>query len=158
MGEVRLQRLTLGAEEIIESSELQQVLHDLTSKGAIPENMSKPLHEVIVMSNQALHGKEIPLLEARPIVEIGVSLLDHLYWHARNFFPKQSKAESLSLLEVDQFREATYRLVSIVPYTENPILNVRLLNQEDLDNFLADYHEYGEFMVELTRIESKPSV
>jgi hypothetical protein len=120
--------------------------------------MSKPLHDIIVMSNQALHGKEIPLLEARPIVEIGMSLLDHLYWHSRNFFLKPSKGEPLSLLEVDQYREATYRLVSIVPYTENPVLNVRHLNQEDLDNFLEDYHEYGEFMVELTRIEPKPSV
>jgi gas vesicle protein len=154
----KLQRLTPDSEEITGSSQLQQLLDKLSSNGVIPESISKPLHDVIFMSNQALHGKEIPLLEARSIVEIGVSLLNRLYWHSREFFLEPSKQVIVSSLEVDQYREATYRLVSIIPYIENPVRNVRLLTQEDLDDFFEGYHEYAEFIIELTKIEPKPNI
>ena len=60
----------------------------------------------------------------------------------------------LTQKELQEYRGAKYRVVTITPLVENPIKSVRILNQEGLDDLLEYYEEYGEFLVEITKIKS----
>lgn len=58
---------------------------------------------------------------------------------------------------VDKYRHAQYRVTSIVPLVDTPYKNVRILDQEGLDGLLESYYEYGEFLVEVEKLEPKES-
>jgi hypothetical protein len=49
---------------------------------------------------------------------------------------------------------ARYQVTTIVPLVDQPRKEVRVVDQEGLDELLEGYHEYAEFIVDVTKIDS----
>ena len=56
---------------------------------------------------------------------------------------------------LDEYWNAQYRVTSIVPLVETPYKNIRILDQEGVDELLEGYDEYGEFIVEVSKMDRK---
>lgn len=136
---------------------LGALVNKLTNQEIISHDLGKTLREVIAICNRAMHGESISEEGAQTIVDVGVELLEELYWLA------QSQASSASIVKEeiispeeshDYYHNKKYRLTSITPYVENPKKVVRELTQEQLDEVLENYQEYAEFIVELVEIKN----
>ncbi len=53
--------------------------------------------------------------------------------------------------EVEHYENARYRVTTVVPLSENPKLNVYSFSYDDLEEFLADYGDFGGFIVSVIR-------
>ena len=101
-----------------------------------------------------MHGEDIRDVDARQIINTGCDLLEFLEHTLRNYastHPFEKKA--IASKELDEFRDARYRLTTVVPYVEKPEQRFYVLDQEELDAFLDGYSEFAEFMVRLEKIE-----
>ncbi len=56
--------------------------------------------------------------------------------------------------EVDIYRSSKYQVITIIPSPENPVMNIYILSQQELDYFLKDYSKYAEFVVSVTQVEA----
>ncbi len=56
--------------------------------------------------------------------------------------------------QIDIYRSSKYRLTTIIPLRENPVMNVYLLTKEELDTFLERYDQYTEFLVSVELAEA----
>ncbi len=56
--------------------------------------------------------------------------------------------------QIDIYRSSKYRLTTIIPLRENPVMNVYLLTKEELDTFLEGYDQYTEFLVSVELAEA----
>jgi hypothetical protein len=136
---------------------LGSLVNQLTNQEVISHDIGKALREVIALCNRAIHGEAISEEGAQTIVDIGVELLEELYWLTRKQVSTGSIVydEMISLKESDEcFHKKRYRLTSIIPYVENPRKIIRELTQEQLDELLDGYRDYAEFIVELVEIKS----
>jgi len=124
----------------------------LTQSGVLPPQLSYTIRDVIALCNRAIHGEYVRPVDARSILDIGIHVLQHVESavEAAVIRPKESKVISSS--EVDSHRDAKYRVTTIVPLVENPVQNVRILDQEGLDMFLEGYDEHAEFLVGIERV------
>jgi len=43
-------------------------------------------------------------------------------------------------------------VVTVIPYVDKPVKITRVVKQEALDQLLEGYEEYGEFIVEVSKI------
>lgn len=50
------------------------------------------------------------------------------------------------------YRSSRYRVMTIIPVTVEPIMNVYLFTQEELNNFLQGYDRNGEFIVSIEQV------
>ena len=46
-----------------------------------------------------------------------------------------------------------YKVKTVIPYVEEPIKNEYIFTQDELDNFLDNYNEFAEFLVEIKQLE-----
>jgi len=56
--------------------------------------------------------------------------------------------------EVDVYQSSKYRVTTIIPFKENPVMNVYLLTKEELNDFLEGYDQYAEFVVSVEQAEA----
>lgn len=136
---------------------LGTLVNKLTNQEIVSHDVGKALREVIALCNRAIHGETISEEGARTIVDVGVELLEELYWIARSQASTGTivKEESITPQESDEYyHKKRYRLTSITPYVENPKKVVRELTQEQLDEVLENYSEYAEFIVELVEVKN----
>jgi hypothetical protein len=56
--------------------------------------------------------------------------------------------------EVDVYISSKYRVTTIIPFKENPVMNVYLLTKEELNDFLEGYDQYAEFLVSIEQAEA----
>ena len=56
--------------------------------------------------------------------------------------------------EVDIFMSSKYRVTTIIPIKENPVMNVHLFTKEELNDFLEGYDQYAEFLVSVDQAEA----
>ena len=54
---------------------------------------------------------------------------------------------------MERLQSAKYRVTTVVPLVNEPTLNIRILDQDGLEELLNGYNEYAEFMVSVERIE-----
>jgi len=118
----------------------------------IPGIIIEPLKGVISLSNRAIHGENVKESDVRTILSIGTSLLSELYWLLQNSVLEPTSHERISRKEFDEYTEAKYEVISVIPFVDEPIRNRRILTQEGLDNLLDGYKEYAEFIVEIKKI------
>jgi len=121
-------------------------------KEILPGIIVEPLKEVISLSNRAIHGENVKESDAKTILSIGTSLLSELYWLLQNSVLEPSSQEKITHKELDEYSEAKYEVISVIPLVDEPIKNKRILTQEGLDNLLYGYNEYAEFIVEIKKI------
>jgi hypothetical protein len=136
---------------------LGTLVNKLTNQEIVSHDVGKALREVIALCNRAIHGEAISEEGARTIVDVGVELLEELYWIARNQASTGTivKEEIITPQESDEYyHKKRYRLTSITPYVKNPKKVVRELTQEQLDEVLENYRDYAEFIVELVEVKN----
>lgn len=56
--------------------------------------------------------------------------------------------------EFDVYISSKYRVTTIIPFKENPVMNVYLLTKEELNDFLEGYDPYAEFLVSVEQAEA----
>lgn len=148
----RLARMTLIE---IEKLPLGTIVQKLSSHEIIKAQAGKSLREVISICNRAIHGEYISEDDAKTIVELGIELLENLYWDIQDQITTGTiiSEEIIAPDESNEYYDKKkYRLTTIIPLVENPKKVVRELTQEQLDEFLDGYNEYAEFIVELIPI------
>ncbi|MBU0475088.1 MAG: hypothetical protein KKF62_13120 [Bacteroidetes bacterium] len=121
-------------------------------KELLPGIIVESLKEVISLSNRAIHGENVKESDAKTILSIGTSLLSELYWLLQNSVLEPSSQEKITHKELDEYSEAKYEVISVIPLVDEPVKNKRILTQEGLDNLLDGYDEYAEFIVEIKKI------
>lgn len=133
------------------------IVNKLTNQEIINHDIGKALREVIALCNRAIHGESLSEEGARAIVDVGINLLEELYWLAIT----QASDGTVVLEEIitpeqsdDYYHSKRYRLTSIKPYVEHPKKVVRELTQEQLNEVLQGYEEHAEFIVELVEIKN----
>jgi len=64
------------------------------------------------------------------------------------------ESKAIGRIEVDIYMSCKYRLTTIIPLRENPVMNVYLFTKEELDHFLEGYDQYTEFLVSVEQAEA----
>jgi len=64
------------------------------------------------------------------------------------------ESKSIGSDEVDIYLSSRYRVTTIIPFKENPIMNIYLLNKEELNDFLEGYDQYAEFLISVEQAEA----
>jgi hypothetical protein len=68
---------------------------------------------------------------------------------------KKKRVETIDHAEIDEYRRGIYQLTTITPLVDGPTKNTYILDQSGLDDFLAHYSDYAEFIVELKKVLTK---
>lgn len=134
---------------------LTRLVSELVRAGILPTQLASPLREVISFCNRAVHGEYVRPADARSIVDIGIRVLDEIDLILEEFVVKPTETQPLSPADVSAYMRAQYRVTTVVPLVENPVLNVRILDQEGLDTLLGGYNEYAEFLVGIEKVETQ---
>ena len=150
-----LQKIAKTSSIEIKRPTLGFLVKKLTNQEVISSWVANSLREVIEICNRAIHGEAITEDGAQTIINLGVELIDDLYWLYKEqavIAPIVSE-EILESVSIDEYYETKkYRLTSIIPLVDNPKKIVRELTLEQLDEILEGYNEYAEFIVELVEI------
>jgi hypothetical protein len=64
------------------------------------------------------------------------------------------ESKSIGSDEVDIYLSSRYRVTTIIPFKENPIMNIYLLTKEELNDFLEGYDQYAEFLISVEQAEA----
>ena len=56
--------------------------------------------------------------------------------------------------EVDVYMSSKYRVTTIIPFKQNPVMNVYLFTKDELNSFLEGYDQYAEFIVSVEQAEA----
>ena len=97
-------------------------------------------------------------MDAKSVVESGVALLIKLNHYASIFVLEPVEVIRIDKATLNHVRDAQYRVTTVVPLVDSPYKNVRILTQEGLDELLDGYEEYGEFIIEISKLDSEQSV
>lgn len=132
-----------------------QLIHRLSSEEILPKDIARTTREVMSICNRAIHGEDIRKQDAESVVESGASLLIKLQFYASNYVLEPIETAPIDKTTLDEYWDAQYRVTSIVPLVDTPYKSVRILDQEGLDELLDGYNEYGEFIIEVKKLEPK---
>lgn len=135
-----------------------QLIQKLSAAEILPRDIARTTREVMSICNRAIHGEDIRKQDAESVVESGVSLLVKLYFYASNYILEPIEKIPIDKAALDEYWEAQFRVTSIVPLVDTPYKCVRILDQEGIDELLEGYDEYGEFIIEVTKIDPKGAV
>lgn len=134
---------------------LRSALKYLVDSGHVSRELSEPIQAVISWCNRAIHGDYVRESVAQQIIDVGISVLDVLHSALAELIVEPVETNAISQAEVDSFSIAKYRVTTITPLVENPVRNVRILDQEGLDFLLEGYNEYAEFLTAMERINTE---
>lgn len=134
---------------------LSRLVSDLVRSDILPEQLSGSLQEVISLCNRAVHGEYVSPADAMSIIDVGIRILEKIDSILEEFIVKPMETQALSPADVSAYRGAKYQVITVIPLVENPVRNVRILDQEGLDVFLEGYDEYGEFLISIEKIETQ---
>lgn len=128
-------------------------LNNLSKSRILPSEVVDPLRRVISIANRAAHGESIRTEDAAAMIDAGTSLLEQIHWHAYDLAEVEAESTEINQADVREFERAQYELTTITPLIENPRKTVRIVSQDELDDFLDGYNEYAEFIIGLKRID-----
>ncbi|MCF8002013.1 MAG: hypothetical protein K9K76_09175 [Halanaerobiales bacterium] len=60
---------------------------------------------------------------------------------------KNVKKKAIDSQVVDKFINDKYTVKTIIPLVDDPVKKTYVLNQEELNELLEGYNEYGEFII-----------
>jgi hypothetical protein len=134
----------------ITSAPLARVIRDLATAGDIDPKLSSALRSVVAICNRAIHGEDIREVDARQIIDAGIDLIEDLDRRIREDATVHPLEKSvITPGELDGFRNARYRLTTIIPLVDKPERHVYVMTQDELDTFFDGYSEFAEFAVAL---------
>jgi hypothetical protein len=129
-----------------------QLAYRLANAGVLPPDIAGPTREVILICNRAIHGEDIRQQDAKSVVESGAVLLREISFAVQEYVLEPIESTQIDQATVDEFRNARYRVTTMVPLVDTPHKNTRIVDQQGLDELLEGYNEYAEFIVEVTRL------
>jgi hypothetical protein len=132
---------------------LSRMVNELERSGEMSRDIALALKEVLSVANRAAHGEFVTFESAEKLSVLGSRLLDELWAIYRNRVSEPLKSIRIQDSYLDLLSAAQYRVISAIPLTKNPEMNVRILNQAGLNEFLDGYEEYGEFLVSIEPID-----
>jgi hypothetical protein len=133
-----------------------QLAYLLSTTEILPKDIAGSIREVIYICNRAIHGEEIRQQDAKSVVEAGTSLLSELAFYVSEYVLKPIESTEIDPAIIKEYTNAQYRVTTIIPLVDNPRKEVRILDQEGLDELLEGYNEYAEFIVDVTKIDQPP--
>lgn len=149
--EAKLKKLYTFKETI--PSGITMMTKVLAGTGVISNKLKNLILDTTSILNRVVHGEDIPT-EANidRVLDVGAKVLDELEYifFKKNIEPASKKVISKKKLE--EYMDAVYEVTSIIPLVEKPYVNTRILNQEQLYEFLEGYDEYAEFLVNIKKI------
>lgn len=131
---------------------LGRLVDELVQKQVLRGAVASSVRDVIALANRAIHGERVEPNTAEQLAILGVRLVYEIQQAYLEHLLKPSESTVITPREVDQYRSARYRVITIVPLVENPTQNIYILNQDALESFLEGYEEYSEFIVAVERI------
>mgnify|MGYP006288846207 CR=1 FL=1 len=162
---VALAKLRFEIEEIINKflkftnkqnvgvSGLKSSLRILNKEGILNENYVDLIGMVVSFSNRILHGEKLKEKDGEVVVEYGLKLLDELYFKYINLITEPVEKKEISKIELDDYFNSKYEVTTVIPYVENPVIQRRILTQDEFDTLLDGYEEYAEFIVDVKKLE-----
>jgi hypothetical protein len=132
---------------------LSNILRKLEKSASFDKQFISPIRDVVAIGNRAIHGEEVKKETAKKIIDIGVDLLRKLYRELYDFISKPINSEVISEKDRDEYFFSSYHVTTIVPLSKEPYMNRYIFNQEQLDQFLENYDEFAEFIVEIKKIK-----
>jgi hypothetical protein len=138
------------------SETIRVLLNELAAEKKIEVPLLKSINDIVAVCNRAIHGDVITQSNANLVIESGTIILDDLFWDLE-FKVAHGEVISKEVIEEFDFESLyynkKYQLTTIIPAVTNPEKIVRILTQEQLDDLLESYNEYGEFIVELRALD-----
>jgi len=64
------------------------------------------------------------------------------------------ESKAIENAEVNIYMSSKYRVKTIIPFKENPVMNVYLFTKDELNTFLEGYDQYAEFIVSVEQAEA----
>ena len=134
---------------------LSSMVNGLERSGELSHDLAASLKEVLSIANRAVHGESVSAESAEGLSMLGVRLIEELW----NIY-KEKAAEPLQSISVEdaylnKLSESRYRVITAIPYTKKPVMNVRVLDQDGLNEFLDGYEEFAEFLVSVEPLDAQ---
>ncbi|HAS68798.1 MAG: hypothetical protein UV37_C0016G0009 [Candidatus Collierbacteria bacterium GW2011_GWA1_42_60] len=150
--EKKLKRLYTFKETV--PSGIKMMTQVLAGTGVISNKLRRLILDVTSILNRVVHGEDIPTeTNIDKILNIGSEILDELDYILFQKFIAPASKKRINKKELNEYMDAVYEVTTVVPLVNKPQVNTRLLNQEQLYEFLDGYEEYAEFLVEIKKIK-----
>jgi hypothetical protein len=132
---------------------LSRMINDLERSGNLSRDVAASLKEVLSIANRAVHGELVTAESAEMLSSLGVRLIEELWDIYKEKVSEPSKSVPIDATYLDTVRSSHYRVITAIPYTKKPVMNLRVLDQHGLDEFLEGYEEFAEFLVSIEPID-----
>jgi hypothetical protein len=133
-------------------SPLSRIINDLERSGELSRDVAASLKEVLSIANRAVHGEFVTSESAQMLSSLGVRLIEELWGIYKDKVSQPSKSIPTNRAYLDKLQSSQYRVITAIPYSEKPVMNLRVLDQDALDEFLEGYDEFAEFLVSIEPI------
>lgn len=155
--EMRLRRLhsrSSAGQTAARNSPLIHVIRDLASHEILPRDLTPAIRDVLALCNRAIHGEAIRDEDAQAVINAGADLLQEFERLVREYgVAHPIEKVTITDTEVEAWRTARYRVVTIIPLVESPQRVTYVLTQDELEDYFEGYYEFAEFVVSVERIE-----
>lgn len=149
----RLYATTAEAEPNWRRLSLSRLVDGLVRKEILNSSIAATLRDVITLANRAVHGERVEAAAAEELALLGVRLVYELQQLHEERILKPVEKTVINPQDVEQYRSAKYKVITIIPLVDKPTKNTYLLAQDDLDFFLDHYTEYAEFIINIERVQ-----
>lgn len=150
--ELRLKKLFTFAKEG-NISGIRSMTQTLAATGTISNRTRNLILDINSILNRVMHSGDI-LTEAKVdnVLGVGIEIIEELdsIFYTKLVEPVSKKVVSKKRLT--KYMDAKYEVVSVIPLAEKPYVNKRVLDQEQLGQFLEGYDEYAEFLVKIKKL------
>jgi len=132
---------------------LSQIINNLERSGSLSQDVAASLKEVLSIANRAVHGELVTAESAEMLSSLGVRLIEELWNIYKEKVSEPSQSVPIDTAYLDTLRSSHYRLITAIPYTKKPVMNLRFLDQQGLGEFLESYEDFAEFLVSIEPID-----
>jgi len=149
-----IHRIGTTVETLKRMPPLSRVINDLERAGDLSRDVAASLKEVLSIANRAVHGEFVSAESAERLSSLGVRLIEELWSIYKDKVSEPSKSMPIDSAYLENLRSSHYRVITAIPYTKKPVMNLRVLDQDGLEEFLEGYGEFGEFLVSIEPIDT----
>lgn len=150
----RLYTSTVNADVDARRMSLGKYVDGLVAEEVLSASVASALRDVIALANRAVHGQPFEPGAANDLAILGVRLVEELQFIWSEHVVKPLIRVSITPAELEAYRNARYRVESVIPVVGEPVHNTYELDQEGLDELLEGYNEYAEFIVSVAPVDA----
>jgi hypothetical protein len=138
---------------------LQRILSDLAKPEVIPPDLIPAIRDVLALCTRAIHGEAIRQVDAEAVINAGIELLQTFERLVQEYgVAHPIEKSTITPEEAEAYREARYRVVTIIPLVKSPQRITYILTHDELENYFDGYSEFAEFVVSVEKVEDAPSL